>query len=92
MNLTAHTLTRGGDEQQLSFYEVELLRLLHERAGQPVSRDEILQKIWGLEASADEPHRRQLHREAARKKSRSTRTSRSTSSRSTATATSWCLE
>ena len=34
-----------------SFYEVELLRLLVERVGQPVSRDEILQKIWGLDAS-----------------------------------------
>jgi DNA-binding response OmpR family regulator len=35
----------------VSIYEVELLRLLSERSGQPVSRDEILQKIWGLEAS-----------------------------------------
>ena len=26
-------------------------RVLHERVGQPVARDEILQKIWGLEAS-----------------------------------------
>ncbi|MFO0668806.1 MAG: response regulator transcription factor [Polyangiaceae bacterium] len=51
VNLTAHTLRRGRDEHQLSFYEVELLRLLVERAGQPVSREEILSKIWGLEAS-----------------------------------------
>ena len=36
----------------LSFYEVELLRMLAERAGQPVSRDEILAKVWGLEGSA----------------------------------------
>ncbi len=43
-------LERGRAKQQLSFYEVELLRLLHERAGQPVSRDEILDKIWGIEA------------------------------------------
>jgi DNA-binding response OmpR family regulator len=49
LNLTAHTLTRDGRGEQLSFYEVELLRLLHERNGQPVSRDEILLKIWGLE-------------------------------------------
>ena len=35
----------------LSFYEVELLRLLNERAGQPVSREEILNKIWGVEAN-----------------------------------------
>ena len=51
VNLTAQTVLVDGDQQQLSFYEVELLRLLHERAGQPVSREEILSKIWGLEAS-----------------------------------------
>ncbi len=50
VNLTAHVVTRGSAVEQLSFYEVELLRLLHERAGQPVSRDDILQKIWGLAA------------------------------------------
>ncbi len=51
VNLSAHTLQRGGAAESLSFYEVELLRLLHERVGQPVSRDEILNKIWGLEAT-----------------------------------------
>jgi DNA-binding response OmpR family regulator len=51
VNLAAHLLTSEQREEQLSFYEVELLRLLHERTGQPVSRDEILSKIWGLESS-----------------------------------------
>ncbi len=51
VNLTAHLVTRDGQAHQISFYEVELLRLLHERVGQPVSRDEILQKIWGLDAA-----------------------------------------
>jgi len=51
VNFTAQTLQVRGSEHQLSFYEVELLRLLVERAGQPVSRDEILSKIWGLDAS-----------------------------------------
>lgn len=51
VNLSAHTLQRGATVESLSFYEVELLRLLHERVGQPVSRDEILNKIWGLEAT-----------------------------------------
>jgi DNA-binding response OmpR family regulator len=51
VNLSAHTLQRGSELESLSFYEVELLRLLHERVGQPVSRDEILNKIWGLEAT-----------------------------------------
>jgi DNA-binding response OmpR family regulator len=51
INFASHILTRRGEEHQLSFYELELLRLLVERTGQPVSRDEILQKIWGLDAS-----------------------------------------
>ncbi|MFO0567500.1 MAG: response regulator transcription factor [Polyangiaceae bacterium] len=53
VNVAAHTVQLGGKKsaEQLSFYEVELLRLLHERAGQPVSREEILNKIWGVEAN-----------------------------------------
>ena len=52
VNLSAHTLTREGKRPEaLSFYEVELLRLLHERMGQPVSREEILNKIWGIAAT-----------------------------------------
>jgi DNA-binding response OmpR family regulator len=52
VNLTSQTVKAGGREEMLSFYEVELLRMLAERMGQPVSRDEILSKIWGLEASS----------------------------------------
>jgi len=51
VSFSTHTLKVGGTEHALSFYEVELLRLLVERTGQPVSRDEILQKIWGLDAN-----------------------------------------
>ncbi len=50
VNLAAQTVTRGKTVEQLSFYEVGLLRALLERKGEPVSRDELLQKIWGLEA------------------------------------------
>jgi DNA-binding response OmpR family regulator len=50
VSFAAHTMVARGETFQLSFYEVELLRLLAERTGQPVSRDEILQKIWGLES------------------------------------------
>ena len=46
-----HTLVRGRESTDLSFYEVELLKLLHERASQAVSREEILDKIWGVDAS-----------------------------------------
>jgi DNA-binding response OmpR family regulator len=41
----------GKPAETLSFYEVELLRMLYERAGQPVSREEILNKIWGVDAN-----------------------------------------
>jgi DNA-binding response OmpR family regulator len=51
VNFTAQTVTARGSEHTLSFYEVELLRMLAERAGQPVARDEILSKVWGLEGS-----------------------------------------
>jgi DNA-binding response OmpR family regulator len=52
VSASSHTLQRAGKEPEtLSFYEVELLRLLHERLGQPVSREEILNKIWGIEAN-----------------------------------------
>ncbi|MFO0666334.1 MAG: response regulator transcription factor [Polyangiaceae bacterium] len=51
INFSTHMLVRGEESSQLSFYELELLRLLVERVRQPVSRDEILQKIWGLEAN-----------------------------------------
>ena len=44
------TVRRGSKEHSLSHYEVELVKLLFENVDQPVSRDEILQKIWGTEA------------------------------------------
>ena len=50
IDLSKHMLVRNRKTIALSFYEVELLKLLHERANQPVSRDEILDKIWGIEA------------------------------------------
>jgi DNA-binding response OmpR family regulator len=40
-------LVRNRKTIALSFYEVEILRLLSERAGEPVTREEILEKIWG---------------------------------------------
>jgi DNA-binding response OmpR family regulator len=51
VNFTTQMVTARGKEHSLSFYEVELLRMLAERVGQPVSRDEILARIWGLEGS-----------------------------------------
>ena len=48
---SAHTLTRGQELEQLSFYEIELLKLLYERKGQPVSREDILRRVWGIDAN-----------------------------------------
>ena len=47
-----HELTRKGKTWSLSFYEVELIRVLNERAGQPVTREELLEKIWGVSGHA----------------------------------------
>jgi DNA-binding response OmpR family regulator len=38
---------RGGREHSLSHYEVELLKLLYANVGRPITRDEILDKVWG---------------------------------------------
>jgi DNA-binding response OmpR family regulator len=50
VNLAGHTVERNGKEAPLSFYEVSLSRLLLERSGQAVPRDEILDKVWGVSA------------------------------------------
>jgi len=39
----------NGDVQELSKREMELLQLFHQKEGQVISRDEILDKIWGKE-------------------------------------------
>ena len=50
VDAAAHTVLREGETTAISFYEAELLKLLHRRAGEPVSRDEILEKVWGTKA------------------------------------------
>jgi DNA-binding response OmpR family regulator len=47
-----HELVRNKRTYQLSFYEVEIVRILYERAGQPVPREEILEKIWGVSGAS----------------------------------------
>ncbi len=42
-------VTRGKKEHSMSHYEVELFKLLYAHANQPVTRDEILDKVWGTE-------------------------------------------
>jgi DNA-binding response OmpR family regulator len=43
-----HIITRGRTTKRLTFYELEVLKLLRERAGEAVSRDELLEKVWGV--------------------------------------------
>lgn len=43
------TIRRGKKEHSMSHYEVELFKLLYAHANQPVTRDEILDKVWGTE-------------------------------------------
>ena len=50
VNLAGHTVLVDGRDEPLSSYEVELLRLLIERVGEAVSRDEILDRVWGVQA------------------------------------------
>jgi DNA-binding response OmpR family regulator len=41
------TVTRDGQEIQLSRYEAEILRMLVDRRGEVVSRQDLLRKVWG---------------------------------------------
>jgi DNA-binding response OmpR family regulator len=43
------TVRRGKKEHSMSHYEVELFKLLYAHANQPVTRDEILDKVWGTD-------------------------------------------
>ncbi|MBI5367255.1 MAG: response regulator transcription factor [Planctomycetes bacterium] len=42
---------RGAESRSLSRYEVELLALLARRPGEAVGRQEILNQVWGMDAS-----------------------------------------
>ncbi len=48
INMSKHMMTRGRTNKRLSFYELEVLKLLRERAEDAVSREELLDKIWGV--------------------------------------------
>lgn len=44
-----YIVRRGNKEHSMSNYEVELFKLLYARANQPVTRDEILDIVWGTD-------------------------------------------
>ena len=43
------TVRRGKKEHSLSHYEVEIFKLLYANVDKPVSRDEILDRVWGTD-------------------------------------------
>ncbi|HEY4243974.1 MAG TPA: response regulator transcription factor [Kofleriaceae bacterium] len=47
-----HTMTKGRTTRRLTFYELEVLKLLRERNEEPVSREELIEKVWGQDASS----------------------------------------
>jgi DNA-binding response OmpR family regulator len=51
VNLKLQTITTKGKVQPIGYYEAEIMRLLYEKANQPISREEILDRIWGIEAN-----------------------------------------
>jgi DNA-binding response OmpR family regulator len=51
INGRKHTMTKGRNSKRLTFYELEMLKLLRERSEEPVSRDDLLEKIWGVQAN-----------------------------------------
>jgi DNA-binding response OmpR family regulator len=50
VNLAAHSLVVDGREEPLTSHEVELLRVLLERAGEAIARDELLTRVWAAQA------------------------------------------
>jgi two-component system alkaline phosphatase synthesis response regulator PhoP len=49
MNVRATEVTRDGKQVELSAREFHLLRHLMEHPGETLSRDELLQEVWGYE-------------------------------------------
>jgi len=52
MDLTNREVKKDGKPIQLSFKEFELLKYLALRRGRTVSRDELLEEIWGVDVEA----------------------------------------
>jgi DNA-binding response OmpR family regulator len=51
VDLRSQSVHMGGKSQPLGFYEAEILKMLADNEGRPVSRDDILDRVWGIEAS-----------------------------------------
>ncbi len=53
VDVSRREVRRGGQPVELTTREFELLRLLAEHAGRPLSRELILQRVWGAEYEGD---------------------------------------
>ncbi|MBN2716147.1 MAG: response regulator transcription factor [Deltaproteobacteria bacterium] len=51
INVDSYTASVGNKQTDLGFYATAILQLLDERRGEPVSRDEILDAVWGIDAN-----------------------------------------
>jgi DNA-binding response OmpR family regulator len=51
INARKHTMSKGRTSKRLTFYELEVLKLLREKSDETVSRDELLEKVWGVQSS-----------------------------------------
>jgi len=51
VDIENHIAHVQGKRVPLGFYEAAILQLLNDRRGAPVSRDEILDNVWGLDAN-----------------------------------------
>ena len=51
VNPRKHTVSKGRVSRRLTFYELEILKLLRERSEETVSRDELFEKVWGMSAA-----------------------------------------
>ena len=49
---TVQEVRRAGNAEALSHHEVELVKLLWSRQGQAVTREEILERVWGVHADS----------------------------------------
>lgn len=50
VDLVKGKVERGGETYNLGYFEIEMLKMLVEKAEEPVPRNDLLDKIWGLDA------------------------------------------
>ena len=92
INFVSYEARKAGSPSEMTRKEFQILRLLASRPGEVVTRDELLNEVWGYE---NYPTTRTVdnHIAALRAKTEARAVAtRSTSKPSTAWATSWCSD